>query len=68
MVTANHILGHFSAFVAMGIGVFHSFVFCEKREILLPPLAHPLKCAGDEGGRGQPGHAWSRTFVPGMGL
>lgn len=37
MVTANHILGHFFAFVAMGIGVFHSFVFCEKR-VLLPPL------------------------------
>lgn len=50
MVTANHILGHFfSACVAMGIGVFCSFVFCEKREVLLPPLAYPPKCAKDEG-------------------
>lgn len=50
MVTANHILGHFFVFVAMGIGVFHSFVFCEKKRVLFPPLACPPKCA--EGERG----------------
>lgn len=56
MVTANHILGHFfAAFVAMGISVFRSFVFCEKREVLLPPLAHPPKRDKGEGGCGQPG-------------
>lgn len=50
IVTANHILGHFSAFVAMGIGVFRSFVFCEKRGVLLPLLAYALRCAEGEGG------------------
>lgn len=40
-MTANHILGHFFVFVAMGISVFHSFVFCEKKEYCsLPQLAH----------------------------
>lgn len=55
-MTANHSLGHFSAFVAMGIGVFHSFVLCEKRGVLLPLLACPLKCA-EEGGE----LLWSAT-------
>lgn len=50
MVTANHILGPFFAFVAMGIGVFHSFVFCGKKRVLLPPLPCPPKCAADERG------------------
>lgn len=68
MVTANHILGHcFSAFVAMGISVFRSFVFCEKREVLLPPLAHPPKCAEDEGSCGQPRRAWSKRLCRGQG-
>lgn len=55
-MTANHILGHlFSAFVAMGIAVFRSFVFCEKGEVLLLPLAHPPKRAEDGG------ELWSAT-------
>lgn len=58
MVTANHILGQLlSAFVAMGIAVFCSFVFCEKREVLLLPLAYPLKRAEDGG------ELWSATLL-----
>lgn len=55
MVTTNHILGHFFAFVAMGIGVFHSFVFCEKNEehCYLPWLAHQ-NVLRMRGGCGQP--------------
>lgn len=56
MVTANHILGRFFAFVAMGISVFCSFVFCGKREVLLPPLARSPKCPEDRGG------LWSATL------
>lgn len=71
MVTANHILGHlFAAFVAMGIGVFRSFVFCEKTEVLfcyLPWLTHQ-NVLRMEGGCGQPHRAWSKMFVPGTGL
>lgn len=43
MVTTNHILGHFFAFVAMGIGVFHSFVFCEKKRSIVTSPGLPTK-------------------------
>lgn len=43
MVTANHILGHFFAFVAMGISVFRSFVFCEKKRSIVTSAGLPTK-------------------------
>lgn len=61
MVTANHILGHFfSAFVAMGISVFCSFVFCEKRGVLFPPQLTHQNVLRMEQGCDQPHHTSSK--------